>query len=578
MIKHFFALPLSLPQKCDCLYRSQIFTALIFYPHGISIGLSDPSPPDCSSLATLARAPIMDTLFHSDSNRLVGPPRTVTGNSQTSTWSQTTTGTEPDSSSISPHPRRHGEWGPRHKCQKCDAHPSSFPDRKIYHYFECLKASERSGYLESIHPRMKEHLQKEISRIYQLRRHYEANPHSKNGILLNRLKESLESWRMRAPESRTTVEDDIWEHGVDLGKPYTVEADMHASVIYFEDGRPYDVPSLQGRFPNQKVTVEKLLASEEENPLMEKCPENQIRYFHLPANNMKWLEQIIARFYKEEPPAANDLLQRIQPRKRTATQRLLRPEFWTGQLNGGGSEVHARHMRPLCEMIPGNKCSDKGKSKNMVMFMHYLHWETDRSRKRCADVVKDTLEKERQTKDPNDYERKQHLVDIAEEAQELEKFKHSDKEFAISSTVNTKESAVNSQTTLWQNGPSSRKKLLGHVLLSAASLAEAMNSQAEEELVQKYLNEVPFLHPRRTLDQSHYGSVKSTQTRDRDQVVYRGTVPSLDKCPNCLDDKSDPERPQKAIVKQPGYCDPCRMSIAKKVPRIIMVLVYPLPS
>lgn len=41
---------------------------------------------------------------------------------------------------------------------------------------------------------------------------------------------------------------------------------------------------------------------------------------------------------------------------KTGAQMLLRPQFWEGQQHGGKSaEIHARHLRPLCEMISSGK-------------------------------------------------------------------------------------------------------------------------------------------------------------------------------------------------------------------------------
>ena len=95
--------------------------------------------------------------------------------------------------------------------------------------------------------------------------------------------------------------------------------------------------------------------------------------------------------------------------------------------------------------------------------------------------------------------------------------------------------------------------LLGRVLLLAAALPEAMDAYTER-LIDRYLNAKPPLHPRRTLDQSYYWTLKDTRKRDRDQVVYRGTAPNRklmhhkcfkgwrkdgdvkDTCPQCLED------------------------------------------
>ena len=64
---------------------------------------------------------------------------------------------------------------------------------------------------------------------------------------------------------------------------------------------------------------------------------------------------------------------------------------------------------------------------------------------------------------------------------------------------------------------------LGQVLIDAARLYEAMSCFRDKSLLKHYLHHDPPLHPRRTLDQAYYCTLKSTKWRDRDQVVYRGT-------------------------------------------------------
>ena len=78
--------------------------------------------------------------------------------------------------------------------------------------------------------------------------------------------------------------------------------DLNANVVFFKkDARnsevpimhpgPYDHPKLPDKFPNQKVPLSLLLKDDKErNPLMWKCEDDMIRYFHLPANNMDWIE------------------------------------------------------------------------------------------------------------------------------------------------------------------------------------------------------------------------------------------------------------------------------------------------
>lgn len=65
---------------------------------------------------------------------------------------------------------------------------------------------------------------------------------------------------------------------------------------------------------------------------------------------------------------------------------------------------------------------------------------------------------------------------------------------------------------------------LGQFLLDAARLRQAMTMHRDQQLLEKYLHHDPPLHPRRTLDQSYYSDLKPTKSRDREQVVYRGTA------------------------------------------------------
>jgi hypothetical protein len=65
----------------------------------------------------------------------------------------------------------------------------------------------------------------------------------------------------------------------------------------------------------------------------------------------------MARYYHEKRPDAEDLFLKAKlGRKRTKTEMLLAPEFWQGQQDyDDNSEVHARHMRPLCDVISTSK-------------------------------------------------------------------------------------------------------------------------------------------------------------------------------------------------------------------------------
>jgi hypothetical protein len=99
----------------------------------------------------------------------------------------------------------------------------------------------------------------------------------------------------------------------------------------------------------------------------------------------------MARYYHEKRPDAEDLFLKSKlGRKRTKTEMLLAPEFWQGQQHfNDNSEVHARQMRPLCDVISIGKSieytspvvrlthhtdpiSTESLPKNLVLFVRRL--------------------------------------------------------------------------------------------------------------------------------------------------------------------------------------------------------------
>jgi hypothetical protein len=70
-----------------------------------------------------------------------------------------------------------------------------------------------------------------------------------------------------------------------------VGMEIEAKVLLFKKSQPYSDPNLEATFPNQSIPASKLLDIDNDgNPLFSKCPSDVIRYFHLPANNMIWVE------------------------------------------------------------------------------------------------------------------------------------------------------------------------------------------------------------------------------------------------------------------------------------------------
>jgi hypothetical protein len=67
---------------------------------------------------------------------------------------------------------------------------------------------------------------------------------------------------------------------------------LRANALFFRDSIPYSDPVCHDTFPNQYISIHDLLYDRDSkrNPLVRPCAENEIRYFHIPANNMDWAE------------------------------------------------------------------------------------------------------------------------------------------------------------------------------------------------------------------------------------------------------------------------------------------------
>lgn len=66
---------------------------------------------------------------------------------------------------------------------------------------------------------------------------------------------------------------------------------MDAYAIFFRNSEPHDDESCSDNFPNQKFPIKDLIYQKAAgNPLMRPCKQNEVRYFHLPGNNMEWIE------------------------------------------------------------------------------------------------------------------------------------------------------------------------------------------------------------------------------------------------------------------------------------------------
>ncbi|KAK0638992.1 hypothetical protein B0T16DRAFT_235601 [Cercophora newfieldiana] len=333
----------------------------------------------------------------------------------------------------------------------------------------------------------------------------------------------------------------------------------------------------KGKFPDQRLSIDLLLKSAQLDPgasewqdilpkdsddveanrnilskaNCDKKDPTRMRYLHIPANNMEWVEAAIAGYYGDKHPALRPGHRDVPPT--TKTQMLLRPQFWRGQLHGARSGVvHARYMRPLCERISSTVHEIEDNPNNIVLFMPYMHWETDRMRNSVAKMVDDQSYQQILKQEQNDLKAKNtRIAKRAEVTDRTKQIKHGDADpidhlKILLKVESTKQKLDRSLTGLVPRftklSPGgievegdghlrvNSERPLGQYLIDAARLYEAMSTFRDKRMIEKYLYNNPPLHPRRTLDQSHYWTLKTTKARDRDQVVYRGTNINLDLC------------------------------------------------
>ncbi|KAK4143414.1 uncharacterized protein C8A04DRAFT_37425 [Dichotomopilus funicola] len=414
------------------------------------------------------------------------------------------------------------------------------------HFNGCLSAAKRDVFFANLPPEKQEMITRANEQTAEFRSRLETTDrHSTAGTRLQEFKRAMGQWTSlngrpnaqytKSPRPGYSRSQTPKMPGFVSGRP-VIDHQIKAPVVYFRDGLPQDAADLDNHFPDQGFTVADLIADDPNlNPIMQPVDQDVIRYFHLPANNMSWVEEIIARYYGEQRPSPDRLSHDGEFRRvNSKTEAILKPSYWYGQRHfDASSQVHARHMRPFCAGIPSS--NTRGSiHQNMVLYMPYLHWETDRGRVRSAEVAKEASKQNLHS-----------VADVIEQAQN--RLGRTDTHQTL-----TMPAAPPPERSTNRLGNVDRRTAVGQVFRTAAALMEAMDSHVDEQFTMRYLHENPPLHPRRTLDQAYYGALRSTGTRDRDQVVYRGTAP----------------KPHKCLL--PGKCQQCNEDVCKTA-RLLMV-------
>ncbi|KAK8004927.1 hypothetical protein PG990_010964 [Apiospora arundinis] len=359
--------------------------------------------------------------------------------------------------------------------------------------------SKRSEFLDNLDPESRATIQRELKRIDRVRGRFSAD--TKKQPLVHSLTGTLREWRKCVGNNKAAMMDEIDEESQE--KEYTSH-----------------------RHERERATLQRC------NPSVS------------PAHGAAANPKAIARYYNEKPEPLDDR-HRTYSRKEKKTEKLLSREFWRGQIHGSsaydsnpGSQlgnapystedwakrsgpIHARHMRSRCALIPrdnGNRQQPRfssastlrerrsldesnfipdsvsSRDKNVAIFLPYMHWETGHRRDKMVQVIGQTTGRK---KDPA-------FLDI---------------------TMKNMETTDMSNTA---TKPKPWRRLLARYLFAVAQVAEQMDYEADERLLRDYVTADPPLHIRRTLDQYCFVNLDDTSKRDKDQVVYKGTLDKRD--------------------------------------------------
>ncbi|KAK0103966.1 hypothetical protein ONS96_005071 [Cadophora gregata f. sp. sojae] len=282
-------------------------------------------------------------------------------------------------------------------------------------------------------------------------------------------------------------------------------------------------PSSYMDYKSNRHSLSKILLANDQNPLNEPCKPNTIRYFHFPANNMHWIEEAIARYHGEETPG--EFNYRKHDKYCEKSSNFLCRQFWTSLQHGGIYDpIHARHMRSHCSLITPDTARGSDPitgSKNFVVFMPYLHWETHRRRKKMTQIMKEITEEYHRDRPHVTETLREEMGKTAEElylrhARQLTDF------LAMEEAAKKKKEKKKAKPV--KRGEKKKKRgALGEYLLQIARIYDALDIESDVRILRDHLHKDPPLHARRTLDQSYYWKLQNTDGRDEDQVVYRET-------------------------------------------------------
>ncbi|KAI1750536.1 hypothetical protein F4782DRAFT_247862 [Xylaria castorea] len=489
-------------------------------------------------------------------------------------------------------------------CLSVDPHDDHITD-PVLHYFGCLEASERASFFDPESPHWtgeihghinaglplsvaetKTEQKREIWKkdcFNELRRislilNALAKDKRKSHLLRN-VETSRNAWRSSKEYQSGIQRVRDWRAGRGMRNGVAIDPvpvgaeevydpdDLTVSIMAFNNGAGYDIqhPHVTGTFPNQTTTVNNTLRGDHNEPSgllnwANRRREPGVVWFHIPSNNMTWVEEAMACYYGEKRPSRN------QMRHENAVSqaaRLLREYFWRGQQYENGTNPSSRFMRPFCQFITPKYSHRGSETKSIVLFAPFLHWDTSRQLSFFTHKIKESL--------ASNANQKQQAAIAHKEKRKSERISLKTDPMVSPSRFESwfvKRRGVSFAPDIRSLGAHSRgNHPLSQYLLDATRLYEELHNYPDTSLVEKYLFADPPLHPRRTLDQGYYTTLQTTRLRDRDQVVYRATTPT--KALRNLFEHAKHRIPCVLCLPSSPQCDNC--ASMRNVSRVLMV-------
>ncbi|KAK3390166.1 hypothetical protein B0H63DRAFT_464874 [Podospora didyma] len=264
--------------------------------------------------------------------------------------------------------------------------PTSLPHTAVtnafLHYTGCLKISERHGYLLSFSSDQRLKILARLERSRRIRAWVEESENADQGTRFVNL---MNNWRLSkglSPVNRESVASgnrssarvsgfqqhlhEAFSAPIDMADTFsaTDELRTHFMVRIMEFSGSSTI--FRDFPPNSRTITE---ASEEDT--------TAIRYIHVPANNVEWVNDIISRLNAEKVAAG---------------------ESWRAMQKG---QVKSRHMEPVCLDMSSEEESNS--SLTSYLSMPYLSWESRTILKNISSQIEKTIEMERQKMKMEDY-------------------------------------------------------------------------------------------------------------------------------------------------------------------------------